>query len=105
MRAREILKMRRVKYAASVALITLGTTGLLADRSLALPLPDLRAHHLAAGGPIQKASCRRWWKWEGARWVRSCWPAGYDLCPYSRGCSPPTPRPPVLAPLGRTDPL
>jgi hypothetical protein len=58
--------MRGVKYAASVALITLGTTGLLPDRSLALPLPGLRAHDLAAGSPIQKASCRRWWKWEGA---------------------------------------
>ena len=34
--------MRRVNYAASVALITLGTTGLLAGRSFALPLPDLR---------------------------------------------------------------
>src|SRR6516165_8172493 len=97
-------EMRRVKYAASVALITLGATGLLADRSLALPLPDLRAHNLAAGSPIQKASCRRWWQWQGARWVRSCWPAGYDPCPYSRGCSPPTPRHPYWRPWGGPPP-
>ena len=98
-------EMRRVNYAASVALITLGTTGLLADRSLALPLSDSRVRNLAiAGSPIQKASCRRWWQWQGARWVRSCWPAGYDPCPYSHGCSPPTPRHPYWRPWGGPPP-
>jgi hypothetical protein len=67
--------MPRVKYAASVALITLGATGLLADR--ALPLPDLRAaHNLAVGSPIQKASCRRWWQWQGVSLgpkLLACW--------------------------------
>jgi hypothetical protein len=64
MRAREVMKMRRVKYAASVALITLGTTGLLAERSLALaPGPSRKSadrhggrNTIAAGSPIQKAS-------------------------------------------------
>ena len=78
--------MRRATLAASAALITLGATGSLADRSLALPLSDPRVHDLAiAGSPIQKAWCRRWWQWHGARWVRSCWPAGYDPCGYARG--------------------
>ena len=56
MRAREVLKMRGVKYAASVALITLGTTGLLADRSVALPLPDLRAHDHAAASRARRSA-------------------------------------------------
>src|ERR1700730_12594934 len=100
------LGMRRATLAASAALITLGATGSLADRSLALPLSDPRVHDLAiAGSPIQKAWCRRWWQWHGARWVRSCWPAGYDPCGYARGCAPPNVAPPVLAPLGRAAPL
>jgi hypothetical protein len=93
--------MRRVVFAASVTLITMGTTGLLADRSLALPLSDPRVYNLAiAGSPIQKAWCRRWWQWEGARWVRSCWPAGYDPCGYAPGCSPPTRKHPYWRPWG-----
>ena len=107
-------EMRRVNYAASVALITLGTTGLLAERSLALPLPDLRENRpiarvaetqLQLEAPSKRqASCRRWWQWQGARWVRSCWPAGYDPCPYSHGCSPPTPRHPYWRPWGGPPP-
>ena len=47
--------MRRVVFAASVALITLGMSGLLADHSRALPLSDPRVHNLAiAVSPIQK---------------------------------------------------
>jgi hypothetical protein len=22
--------------------------------------------------------CHRWWQWHGARWVRTCWPAGQE---------------------------
>jgi hypothetical protein len=81
--------MRRATLAVSAALITLGAIGSLADRSLALPLSNPRVHDLAiAGSPMQKAWCRRWWQWHGARWVRSCWPAGYDPCGYARGCAP-----------------
>src|SRR5262249_41094158 len=94
------LGMRRAILAASAALITLGAIGSLADRSFALPLSDL-VHSLAiTGSPIQKASGRRWWKWHGARWVRSCWPAGYDPCGYARGCSPPTWNHPTWRPWG-----
>ena len=47
--------MRRATLAASAALITLGATGSLADRSLALPLSDPRVHDLAiAGSPHTK---------------------------------------------------
>ena len=99
------LGMRRATLAASAALITLGATGSLADRSLALPLSDPRVHDLAiAGSPIQKAWCRRWWQWHGARWVRSCWPAGYDPCGYARGCAPPTWHHPYWRPWGEPPP-
>src|ERR1700738_823491 len=97
--------MRRATLAASAALITLGATCSLADRSLALPLLDPRVHDLAiAGSPIQKAWCRRWWQWHGARWVRSCWPAGYDPCGYARGCAPPTWHHPYWRPWGEPPP-
>ena len=99
------LGMRRATLAACAALITLGATGSLADRSLALPLSDPRVHDLAiAGSPIQKAWCRRWWQWHGARWVRSCWPAGYDPCGYARGCAPPTWHHPYWRPWGGPPP-
>ena len=57
--------MRSVIYATSAALITLGTTALLADRVFALPLSQPPIAALAiAGSPIQPAAytCRRWWK-------------------------------------------
>jgi hypothetical protein len=95
--------MRRVIYATSAALITLGTTGSLADRSLALPLLEPRVNIVAiAGSPVQRAAyiCRRWWQWRGARWVRTCWPAGYDPCWNAPGCSPPTPQYPFWRPWG-----
>ena len=95
--------MRRVIYATSAALITLGTTGSLADRSLALPLSEPRVNIVAiAGSPVQRAAyiCRRWWQWRGARWVRTCWPAGYDPCWNAPGCSPPTPQYPFWRPWG-----
>ena len=101
-RVREIW-MQRVRYATSAALIILGTTGSLVDRSLALPLSEPRATILAIpGSPIQTAAytCRRWWQWRGARWVRSCWPAGYDPCGNAQGCSPPTPDYPAWRPWG-----
>jgi hypothetical protein len=94
--------MRRVIYATSAALITLGTTS-LADRSVALPHPEPRVIISAmAGSPIQRAAniCRRWWQWRGARWVRTCWPAGYDPCWNAPGCSPPTPQYPFWRPWG-----
>src|SRR5947209_16337081 len=80
--------MRRVMFAAFAALITLGTT----DRSLALPISHPGLHILGtAGTPVQRAGyvCHRWWQWHGARWVRGCWPAGYDPCWNAPGCSPP----------------
>jgi hypothetical protein len=99
------LGMRRATLAVSAALVALGVTGSLADRSLALPLSDPRVHDLAiAGSSMQKAWCRRWWKWEGARWVRSCWPAGYDPCGYARGCAPPTRQHPYWRPWGGPPP-
>ena len=91
--------MRRVVFGACVALIALGV-GFPADHSLAQPLADLRVHDLAEGGLIQKATCRRWWQWHGARWVRSCWPSGYDPCGNSPGCSPPTWKHPYWRPWG-----
>src|ERR1700730_7440849 len=72
---------------------------------LILSLSDPRVHDLAiAGSPIQKAWCRRWWQWHGARWVRSCWPAGYDPCGYARGCAPPTWHHPYWRPWGGPPP-
>jgi hypothetical protein len=85
--------MRRVMFAASVALMIPGTIGFLADRSLAVPLSDFQVYTLAtAGRDIQDVAyiCHRWWQWHGARWVRSCWPAGHDPCWNAPGCSPPT---------------
>ena len=73
--------MRRVKFAAFIVLMMIGTTGSLPDRALALPLSDPGVHILAmTGNPVQRARyvCHRWWQWHGARWVRSCWPSGND---------------------------
>src|SRR5437764_10766164 len=84
--------MRRVKFAAFIVLMMVGTTGSLPDRSLALPLSDPGLHILAmTGNPLQRARyvCHRWWQWHGARWVRSCWPAGNDPCWNAPGCDPP----------------
>jgi hypothetical protein len=80
--------MRRVIFAASAALAS--TISFPVDRSLALPLPE--SHVLTtAGGDLQNVAqiCHRWWQWQGARWVRSCWPAGHDPCWNAPGCSPP----------------
>src|SRR6266851_10448724 len=85
--------MRRAMLGASAVLMSLTTTALLSDRALALPLSAPRVQTLSiAGSSIQKAgyTCHRWWQWHGARWVRTCWPAGYDPCGNAPGCSPPT---------------
>ena len=81
--------MRRAMLGASALVVSLA----ISDRALPLPLSAPHVEALAiAGSSIQRTAytCIRWWEWRGARWVRTCWPAGYDPCGNAPGCSPPT---------------
>jgi hypothetical protein len=60
--------------------------------ALASGVPESRAYPLNLSSPAALSAavidasawlnvtyvCHRWWQWHGARWVRTCWPAGQE---------------------------
>jgi hypothetical protein len=66
------------KRALAVVAIWMGLTvgGVLWSPAYSSDLPTTVARRSAARATAYV--CHRWWQWHGARWVRSCWPAGQE---------------------------